>query len=221
MSSIRVLIADDHQLFRRGLRAACEAAGCEVLAEASNGQEVVELARRLRPDIILMDIKMPIIDGVQATRLIIEENPDARVIILTSFGRDEYVFEALKAGACGYLLKDVKEDILAQGVRTVAEGGVLLDARVAAQVIAEFRRLGLADPARVSGAEQLTSGEIDILRLVAEGKSNAEIARQIDLSEKTVANRMSTIYRKLHINNRVQAALYALRRGWTDLHPEE
>ena len=221
MSSIRVLIADDHQFFRRGLVAACEAEGFEVVGEAENGQQAVELARQTEPDVILMDIKMPIVDGVQATRLIVEENPAARVIILTTFQKDEYVFDALRAGASGYLLKDVQEETLARGVRMVAQGGVLLDDQVAAQMIGEFRRQGQADPATIDSVERLTRGEREVLLLVAEGKDNAEIAADLHLSEKTVANRMSLIYSKLRLKNRVQAALYALRRGWVDLHPDE
>jgi DNA-binding NarL/FixJ family response regulator len=221
MAAIRILIADDHQFFRRGLVAACEAEGFEVVGEAENGQQAVDLARDTQPDVILMDIKMPIVDGVQATRLIVEENPAARVIILTTFQRDEYVFDALRSGASGYLLKDAREEDLARGVRSVAQGGVLLDDQVAVQMIGEFRRLGQADPVTMAGMEQLTKGEREVLQQVAAGLDNAEIAAELHLSEKTVANRVSVIYSKLRVKNRVQAALYALRRGWAELHPDE
>lgn len=222
--AIRVLIVDDHHLFRRGLREACEAqAGLVVVGDADNGQRAVELVGQLRPDVVLMDIQMPLMDGVQATRLITHDYPDTRVIMLTVFQDDEYVFEALKAGACGYLLKDVEEEKLLQAVRTVYEGGGLMNTRIAARVLEEFRRLShdlQPEPAAeelLAQVEDLTPAEMEVLRLVAQGKDNGEIAVQLRLSDKTIANRVSTIYQKLQVNNRVQAALYALRRGWVDL----
>ena len=238
MPPIRLLIADDHQFFRWGLRLACELEeGFEVVGEAENGQEAVELARRLRPDIVLMDIEMPILDGVRATGLIIEENPGTRILVLTVFQKDEYVFEAIKAGAWGYLLKGVDEQTLGKAIRAAHRGDVLIDAHVAARVLEEVRRLSKAevhnqqderemqgwqvdakkDLAANVGLERLTEGEMHVLRLVAQGEGNQIIAQQLGLSEKTITNRLSTIYQKLRVNSRVQAALYALRKGWVEL----
>ena len=218
MTTIRVLIADDHRLFRLGLRQACESAGdFEVVGEAEDGQEAVELARRCRPDVVLMDIQMPILDGVEATRRIVENDPSVRVIMLTIYRRDRYVFEAIKAGARGYLLKDVDEGELLEAVRAVHRGEALINPSLATRLLDEFRRLGQA----AADVERLTQGEMDVLRLVAQGASNKEIAAQLHLAESTVSNRLSNIYQKLHVNSRTQAALLALRRGWAKLEPEE
>lgn len=223
MQSIQVLIADDHQLFRRGLRMVCEDdGGFEVVGEATDGREAVSMARRFRPDVILMDVHMPVMDGVQATRHIIDENPEARVIVLTVYRRDEYVFEAVKAGARGYLLKDVQEEQLIEAVRAIHRGEALIDSHVAAKVLDEFRRVrwGIGG-AEVDNLERLTEGEMEVLQLVAQGKDNQYIAKRMGLAEKTITNRLSRIYRKLQVNNRTEAALYALRRGWASLEPEE
>ena len=220
MTTIRVLIADDHRLFRLGLRQACESAGdFEVVGEAEDGQEAVELARRCRPDVILMDINMPILDGVEATRCIMENDPSIQVIMLTIYRRDRYVFEAIKAGARGYLLKDVDEGELLEAIRAVHRGEALINPGLATKLLDEFRRLGQA-AAEAGDVERLTQGEMDALRLVAQGASNKEIAAQLHLAESTVSNRLSNIYQKLHVNSRTQAALLALRRGWAKLEPE-
>jgi len=220
MPDIRVLIADDHRLFREGLRQICEVIGdFEVVGEAENGQAAIALARQLSPDVILMDIQMPVLDGVQATSFIIEHNPSAQVIILTMYRQDHYVFEALKAGARGYLLKDTDGQTLVEAVRSVQRGEALIDPGMAAKVIEEFRRLGQV--AQDIDAERLTEGEMAVLRLVAEGEENKAIAQRLFISESTVANRLREIYHKLHVNNRTQAALAALRRGWVRLEPEE
>jgi DNA-binding NarL/FixJ family response regulator len=199
MTTIRVLIADDHQLFRLGLRQACESASdFEVVGEAENGQEAVELAQRCQPDVILMDIQMPFLDGVEATSHIVENDPSTRVIMLTIYRQDRYVFEAIKAGARGYLLKDVDEGELLETIRAVHRGEALIKDDV----------------------ERLAQGEMDVLRLVAQGASNKEIAARLYLAESTVSNRLSEIYQKLHVNSRVQATLLALRRGWAKLEAE-
>ena len=217
MSLIRVLIADDHKLFRQGLRQICEAkGGFNVVGEAENGQEAVEWARRLQPDVTLMDINMPVLDGVQATRLIAEHDPSVRVIILTMYRQDSYVFDAIKAGARGYLLKDIDWQDLLEAVRAVHRGEALINPALAARVLDEFRRLS-RPPAVGEDTERLTRGEMDVLLLVAQGADNKTIAKKLVLSEKTVTNRLSNIYRKLQVNSRTQAALYALRRGWTTL----
>jgi NarL family two-component system response regulator LiaR len=227
MPPIRVLIADDHRLFRRGLRQVCEIdGGFEVVGEAENGQQALELARRLKPDVILMDIKMPLMSGVEAISVITKEHPAVRVIALTVYQEDKHVFEALRAGAQGYLLKDVEEDVLVEAVRAVHRGEALIDSHVAVSVLDEFRRVSQPEPeaAKADVLEemgQLTEVEMEILRLLAQGADNRSIAERLSLAEKTVSNRLSDIYQKLHVNNRTQAVLYALRRGWVSLTSDE
>ncbi len=221
MPPIRVLIADDHRLFRQGLRQICETVGgFEVVGEAENGQVAVDLAHQLEPDVILMDINMPVLDGVQATSFIAENTPAVRVIILTMYRQDRYVFEAIKAGARGYLLKDIDEEELVKAVRVVHQGEALIDPGLAAKLLNEFRRMSTAAP-ETEPTERLTQAEMDVLRLVAQGEDNKTIAEQLGLTERTVANRLSDIYQKLHVNNRTQAALFALRRGWAQLDRDE
>ncbi len=219
-NTIRVLIADDHRLFRQGLCHVFE--GCkeiEVIGEAENGRQAVGLALRLKPDVVLMDINMPGLDGVQATHLITEANPATRVIVLTMYRQDQYVFEAIKAGARGYLLKDIDEHQLIEAIFAVQRGEALVDPALAARLLDEFRRLSSQSHAP-SSVEELNDGELTILRLVAQGADNKTVAEQLNLSERTVANRLSEIYRKLHVNSRTQAALVALRKGWVKLEDE-
>ena len=217
MPPIRVLLADDHRLFRQGIRQICEIlGGFEVVGEAENGQEAVEAARKLQPDIILMDINMPLLDGVQATSVITRNNPGTRVIVLTMYRQDQYVFEAIKAGARGYLLKDADEQELLDTVHAVYRGEALIDPALATRVLDEFRRLSRTT-VEEGAVESLTAGEMEVLRLVAQGADNKAIGERLSLSESTIANRLSTIYQKLHVNNRTQAALVALRRGWAVL----
>jgi NarL family two-component system response regulator LiaR len=227
MPPIRVLIADDHRLFRRGLRQVCEIeGGFEIVGEAEDGQQAIELAQSLEPDVILMDIEMPLVDGVEATRVITGESPAVRVIALTVYQEDKHVFEAIRAGAQGYLLKDVEEHTLVEAVRAVHRGEALIDSHVAVSVLDEFRRISQLEP-EIARAQvlkemaQLTDAEVEILRLLAQGADNRNIADQLSLAEKTVSNRLSDIYQKLHVNNRTQAALYALRRGWVTLTSDE
>ena len=177
------------------------------------------MARQLQPDVILMDINMPLLDGVQATQRILETDLPTRVIILTMFRQDRYVFEAIKAGARGYLLKNVDEDDLVAAIRAVHHGEALINPGMAVKLLDEFRRLSQMDD-NAEEMEGLTPGEMDVLRLVAQGTDNKAVAEQLALSERTVANRLSSIYEKLQVNNRTQAALVALRRGWATLEQE-
>jgi NarL family two-component system response regulator LiaR len=227
MPPIRVLIADDHRLFRRGLRQVCEIeGGFEVVGEAEDGQQAIELAQSLQPDVILMDIEMPLVNGVEATRIITDESPAVRVIALTVYQEDKHVFEAIKAGAQGYLLKDVEEHTLVEAVRAVHRGEALIDSHMAVSVLDEFRRISQLET-EIAGAdvpeemEQLTNAEMEILRLLAQGADNRTIADQLSIAEKTVSNRLSGIYQKLHVSNRTQAALYAVQRGWVTLTSDE
>jgi DNA-binding NarL/FixJ family response regulator len=218
---IRLVIADDHRLFRQGLRQICETiGGFEVVGEAQNGHEAVALACELKPDVILMDINMPELDGVQATGMIVEKQPQTQVIVLTMYQQDQYVFKAVKAGARGYLLKDSDGQDVIDAVRAVCRGEALIDPVIATRLLEEFRRLS-GKEASTDGVEDLTEPEMQVLRLVARGEDNKAIASQLCLSEKTIANRLLDIYQKLHVRNRTQAALIALRRGWAALTPEE
>ncbi len=201
-------------MFRQGVRSILETEeDFRIIGEASTGREAIRYALETKPDVILMDIQMPELDGVAATKAILAENPDARVIILTMYRQDRYVFEAIKVGARGYLLKDADAEDLIDSIRRVADGEALLDAGMAAEILNEFRKTRElpADPEhRLS---ELSEREADILRLLAQGHANQQIAEALEISEKTVRNRLSEIFSKLRLNNRTQAALYALREG--------
>jgi len=219
-AKIRLAIADDHAFFRRGLQQVCELeADLIVLGGVSNGLEAVEIAEAEQPDVMLMDINMPQLDGIQATARIKAQLPGIQIIILTIQTEDQYVFDAIKAGASGYLLKDVEEDTLIRAIRRVHQGESIINPQIATRVMEEFRRLSQRET-ETGWVEQLNSGEFDVLRLVAQGVDNPEIAEQLAISERTVTNRLSQIYQKLHLNNRTEAALYALRQGWAPLHPD-
>lgn len=210
----RLLLCDDHAMFRQGVRSLLETEeGFRIIGEAATGREAVRYALETRPDVILMDIQMPELDGVAATKAILAEQPDAKVIILTMYRQDRYVFEAIKVGARGYLLKDADADDLIDAIKRVAEGEALLNAEMAAEVLNEFRKVGELPEHPEHRLSELTEREADILRLLAQGASNNEIATALDVSEKTVRNRLSEIFSKLRLNNRTQAALYALREG--------
>lgn len=215
--SIRILIADDHQLVRQGLIALLSVKpGIEVVGQAENGRKAVELAQSLNPDIILMDLLMPEKNGIEATREIKAANPDARILIITSFAEDENVFQAIKAGALGYLLKDSSPNDLMQAIDDVCHGRMSLHPNIALKLIDELNR-----PTEQTVTEDpLTEREVDVLKLVAKGRSNQEIAELLVVSERTVGAHVSNILSKLHLANRTQAALYALRKGFTDLSPE-
>jgi NarL family two-component system response regulator LiaR len=212
---IRVLIADDHPLVRNGIRLLFETVNdVELVAEAENGAEAVEMAREFRPDIILLDLVMPKMDGLEALGRIMEEDPDAHILVVTSFDDDEHVFPAIKGGALGYILKEASPDLLIQAIRDVHRGELWLHPTIARKVIGE-----LAHPAQdlPPTEEPLTQRELEVLGLIARGLSNRDIAAELVLSEATVRYHVTNILSKLHLANRTQAALYALREGISEL----
>jgi DNA-binding NarL/FixJ family response regulator len=216
-SPIRILIADDHAMVRQGLSQICNAENdMKVVGEASDGQEAIQQTLLSQPDVVVMDINMPNLDGVQATRRLTETNPELGVIIITMNRQDEYIFEAIKAGARAYLLKNANSDELLYAIRTVAAGEALLNPVIAMKMIAEVRRLQ-TNFGETDSLTLLTDSELEILRLVAQGMSNKDISEKLGLAEKTVRNRLSAIFDKLHVSNRVQATLVALREGLASL----
>jgi len=212
---IRILLVDDQRLMREGLRTLLELeADLQVAGEAGDGQAALDAYAALSPDVVLMDIRMPGMDGVEATRRLREKWPKARVIILTTFDDDASVFEGLRAGALGYLLKDVSGHDLAEAVRTVAGGGALIEPSVARRVLAEFARLAPpARPAEAGLAEPFSEREREIIRLLAAGLSNREIGDRLCLAEGTVKNYVTSILGKLGARDRTQAALRAREMG--------
>lgn len=215
MSLIRILIVDDHKLFRHGLRQICRSEGLSVVGEAASGQEAIEKACQLQPDVVLMDLGMPGLSGVQATQQILAHNPNIRVIALTMFREDNHIVDAVRAGVSGYLLKNCEPMVLVTAIKTVARGDALLDPAMTAKLLKEFRRIDL--PFAVNDSESISPAEMDVLRLVAMGADNVDIADNLCLSQRTVGNRLTSIYQKLNVKNRTQAALYALKRGWVAL----
>ncbi len=211
---IRILIADDHAIVRKGIRALLTTEpDIEVIGEAGNGAEAVALAQKMSPDVILMDLVMPKVDGIEATRQISEQQPGAHILVLTSFAADDKVFPAIKAGALGYLLKDSGPEALVQAIHQVYRGEPSLEPSIARKVLTELS----APPKKPLTADPLTERELDILRLVAQGRSNKEIAEQLVIAEMTVRTHVSNILGKLHLASRTQAALYALREGLASL----
>jgi DNA-binding NarL/FixJ family response regulator len=216
--SIRVLICDDQALVRAGFRAILEAQpDVEVVGEAENGAEVVELAKRRAPDVILMDIRMPVLDGVEATRRLVAGGSPARILVLTTFDVDEYVHAAVRAGASGFLLKDVTPAKLLEAIRIVAAGDALLAPSVTRRLLERFAST-LPQRDRSSEAlASLTARETEVLRLLAGGLSNAEIAASLVLSEATVKTHISSLLRKLGLRDRVQAVILAYETGLVTL----
>ncbi|MGL4611952.1 MAG: response regulator [Trueperaceae bacterium] len=218
---IRILLCDDHAMFRQGLKSILETEHAfRVIGEASTGREAVRYALETKPDVIVMDIQMPDLDGVAAAKDILAEWPEAKVIILTMYRQDTYVFEAIKVGALGYMLKDADANDLIAAIRRVAEGETLLNADIANSILDEFKKVKDVPPHPEHKLSDLTDREAAILRYLAQGDSNQEIAEKLNVSEKTVRNRLSEIFSKLRLNNRTQAALYALREGIASL-PEK
>jgi NarL family two-component system response regulator LiaR len=211
---IRVLIADDHAILRKGIRALLGTEpDIEVVGETSDGLETVAQAEALHPDVILMDLVMPKMDGIEATRRIAAEQPDVRILVLTSFAADDKVFPAIKAGALGYILKDSGPAELVQAIHQVYQGQPSLEPAIALKMLQE-----LSSPSqRPPTPEPLSEREMEVLRLLAQGKSNREIADQLVITELTVRTHVSNILGKLHLASRTQAALYALKEGLASL----
>jgi DNA-binding NarL/FixJ family response regulator len=206
--TLRLLVADDHPLFRRGLRDALEATpGFEVLAEATNGAEAVQLATELSPDVVLMDLQMPEINGVEATRQILKARPDTHILVLTMFDSDSSVFAAVRAGAKGYLLKGSDQQDVERAIRTVAAGEAVFGTAIAARLVSYF------DGNRTRAFPELTPREHDVLELLADGLDNQAIAATLMLSLKTVRNNVSAIFTKLRVADRAQAMLKARESG--------
>lgn len=211
---IRILITDDHVVVRRGTQALLATEPeIEVVGEAKNGEEAVAKALQLQPDVILMDLEMPVMDGIEAIRRITASRPDARILVLTSFATDDKVFPAIKAGALGYLLKDSSPDDLVRAIRQVYRGESSLHPTIARKLLQEMSRPMQKPPT----ADPLTEREVEVLRLVAQGRSNQEIADELVISEATVRTHVSNILSKLHLASRTQAALYALKEGLASL----
>ena len=215
MNTIKIVLVDDQPLFREGLRTLLSVhSDFEVVGEAGNGQEAINLVRSTGASVVLMDLQMPILDGVAATRRLHDEQPDCRVIVLTTFDDDELVFDGLRAGAVGYLLKDAPSEKLAEAIRVAARGETFLQPSVAAKVVAEFARLTRKGvETSNSFSESLSERELEILRLIARGASNREIAATLFLAEGTVKNHVTNILGKLAARDRTQAAIKAKDRG--------
>jgi len=211
MAKIGVLIVDDHEIVRQGLRTYLELLDeIEVVGESQNGLEAVAQVHQHKPDVVLMDLVMPEMDGIQATHQIRDISPDTKVIVLTSFAEDDKVFPAIKAGAVGYLLKDVSPSDLAKAIEAVHRGDTQLHPDIQKKLMGQFTS-PIGDPP--VGPDELTPRELEVLQLIAQGKSNREIANELVISEKTVKTHVSNILSKLHLNDRTQAAIYAIKHG--------
>jgi len=221
MSAIRVLLADDHALFRRGVANLLAAeGGFDVVGEAVDGHQALEMARELMPDVVLMDISMPGMDGLEATRRIKAEIPYVRIVILTASDGERSLFEAVKSGAQGYILKKIEPQALYGTLRGVVRGEAPMSRVMAARLLEEFSRQA-REPAPATLAAELTTREREVLEHVTRGRSNKEIAAALTIAENTVKNHLKNILEKLHLKNRVQAATYALRQGLVSRPPED
>jgi len=221
-----IIIIDDHQLFREGVKRILDfEASFDVVAEGDDGSEAMSLVEAHQPDVVIMDINMPRINGVEATRLLIERYPDTKVIILSIHDDENYVTHALKTGAQGYLLKEMDADALVDAVKVVADGGSYLHPKVTHNLVQEYRRLAMEEH---SGNERyapeirkplhlLTRRECEVLQLLADGKSNRGIGETLFISEKTVKNHVSNILQKMNVNDRTQAVVLAIKNGWVEV----
>lgn len=213
-TTIRVLITDDHAIVRKGIRALLATEkDIEIVGEAANGAQATELAHSLKPDVILMDLMMPVMDGIEATRQIAQREPKSKILVLTSFAADDKVFPAIKAGALGYLLKDSGPEALISAIHDVYRGEPCLEPAIARKVLLELSHPTQPEPT----VDPLTEREMDVLKLVAQGMSNREIAEELVVAEFTVRSHVSSILSKLHLASRTQAALYALKAGLASL----
>lgn len=212
---VRVVIVDDQSLFVAGLRAVLEQeAAISVVATASNGLEAIDAVRQTGPQVVLMDIKMPKMDGITALRHIKQNWPDTKVILLTIYDQDRYVFEGLKSGADGYLLKDSESSDLVDGIMRVMKGNYSVSPHIADQIMRTFTTFSSDN--KTFGLNNITDRELAVLKLLAQGKANKQIAYELQVSDKTIRNHISSIYRKLHVYGRTEAAMYALREGLLD-----
>ena len=212
-TGVRVVIVDDHGLFRTGLRSLLEEQGIAVVGEAGDGAEALEIVREVAPDVVLMDLNMPGMAGVEATQRIAQVAPLTRVVVLTISDDDTDVMDAILAGACGYLLKDSSIHDLVRGIQAAAVGESLISPQIASKVLQRVRATSTVPQAEELIRSELSEREIEVLRLIANGKDNAEIARELTISPKTVKNHISNILVKLQIENRIQAAVFAVRSG--------
>lgn len=224
----KIVIIDDHQLFREGVKRILDfEASFEVVAEGDDGSEAVNLVEQFQPDVVIMDINMPNVNGVEATRQLIEKFPDSKVIILSIHDDENYVQHALKTGATGYLLKEMDADALIEAVKVVADGGSYLHPKVTHNLVKEYRRLAVEEVGGSDGYVQqveirrplhlLTRRECEVLQLLADGKSNRGIGEALFISEKTVKNHVSNILQKMNVNDRTQAVVVAIKNGWVEV----
>ena len=213
LAQVRVLIVDDHDLFRSGLRNLLEDEGVQVVGEASAGQEALNIVREVAPDVVVMDLNMPGMTGVEATRQITSIAPLTRVLVLTISDHDTDVLDAILAGACGYLMKDASIDELMAGIRAAAIGESLITSHIAGKVLQRVRATSSSPEIAETIRAELSDREVQVLKLIANGTDNAQIAAELHISPKTVKNHISNILMKLQIDNRIQAAVYAVRSG--------
>jgi len=213
LADVRVLIVDDHDLFRSGLRNLLEDEGVQIIGEASAGQEALNIVREVAPDVVVMDLNMPGMGGVEATRHISSIAPLTRVVMLTISDQDNDVIDAILAGACGYLLKDSSIQELIAGIRAAAQGESLISPTIASKVLQRLRAASTQPDIESTIRAELSDREIEVLKLIANGKDNSMIAAELHISPKTVKNHMPNILMKLQIDNRIQAAVYAVRSG--------
>ena len=213
LDDVRVIVVDDHDLFRTGLKNLLEEQGVNVIGEAPNGQTAIRLASDLAPDVIVMDLNMPGLTGVETTRQLAGIAPLTRVVVLTISADDDDVMNAVMAGACGYLLKDSSIQDLIAGIRAAAAGESLISPQIASKVLQRLRAQSSSEDAAATIRAELSDREIEVLKLIANGKDNGQIARELFISPKTVKNHISNILMKLQIDNRIQAAVYAVRSG--------
>lgn len=224
----KIVIIDDHQLFREGVKRILEfEKSFHVVAEGDDGRDAIELVEKYRPDVVIMDINMPNMNGVEATKKLLEKFPDTQVIILSIHDDETYVQHALQTGASGYLLKEMDADTLVEAVKVVAEGGAYLHPKVTHNLVKEYRRLAAEETSATGGYTQkmevrrplhlLTRRECEVLQLLADGKSNRAIGEALFISEKTVKNHVSNILQKMNVNDRTQAVVVAIKNGWVEV----